>query len=373
MLLNEEQRLLQQSVADFLADQCPVEDIRTLRDNPTEAGYRTELWQAMVELGVPAVSIAEDFGGLGFGYLGLGAIMQDMGRHLTASPMFSSVVLAANIIEQCASEDQKANWLPEIAAGEACYAVAMDEGRHFNPVNTALSVENGQLNGKKVFTLEASGADYLLVLVRVAGQVGDQEGLRWLRLAKNSAGMNIVRRPLMDGRNACDISFEGVVVTTEAWLGDDSTPWQDIQHALDKSTIVLAAEMLGGARELLERTVAYLCEREQFDVKIGTFQALQHRCAQMLCQLEMAQSSVQKGLASIDYGMRDLTALASQVKYLANECYNHISNEAVQMHGGMGVTDEVEIGLFLKRARVCQQILGDSSYHKDNYARQQGF
>jgi alkylation response protein AidB-like acyl-CoA dehydrogenase len=373
MLLNEEQRLLQQSIAEFLADQCPVEDIRNLRDKPTEKGYREELWQAMVELGVPAVSIAEDFGGLGFGYLGLGAIMQDMGRHLAASPMFSTVVWAANIIEQCASAPQQAEWLASIAGGEVCYAVAIDESRHFDPASTALSADNNQLNGKKVFVLEASGADYLLVLVRTAGQPGDTDGLRWLRLAVDHPGISLQRRPLMDGRNACDVQFDACEIPAEAWLGESIAPWQNTQLALDKATIVFAAEMLGGCRELLERTVAYLNEREQFDVKIGSFQALQHRCAQMLGQLEMAQSSVQKGLASIDYGVRQLTALASQVKYLANECYKHISNEAVQMHGGMGVTDEVEIGLFLKRARVSQQILGDSSYHKDIYAKQLGF
>jgi len=372
MLLNEEQRLLQQSIAEFLKDQCPVEDIRTLRDNPTDCGYKPELWQAMVELGVPAVSLSEEYGGLGFGYLGLGAIMQDMGRHLAACPLFSSVVLAANIIEQCASSEQQSSWLESIASGEANYAVAIDEGRHFAPQNTALCVKSNTLNGKKQFVLEASGAQYLLILIRESGNSGDQEGLRWLRLDASHPGIKIQRRHLMDGRNACDVTFENCPIPSEAWLGDGPTTWSSIEYAFDKATIVLAAEMLGGARELLERTVAYLNDRVQFGVKIGSFQALQHRCAQMLCQLEMAQSSLQKGLASIDYGVKDLAGLASQIKYMANECYLHLSNEAVQMHGGMGVTDEVEIGLFLKRARVCQQILGDSSYHKHRFARTLG-
>jgi alkylation response protein AidB-like acyl-CoA dehydrogenase len=372
MILNEEQRLLQQSIADFLKDQCPVEDMRTLRDHPTDIGYRAELWQAMVELGVPAVSLQEAYGGLGFGYLGLGAVMQDMGRHLAASPMFSTVVLAANVIEHCASDDQKMAWLSNIASGEETYAVAIDEGRHFAPLQTSLSAAHGVLNGRKTFVLDANGANYLLVLVRVSGDIGNSDGLKWVRLPTNHPGLSLQRRPLMDGRNACDVMFENCEVSADAWLDGDQA-WANTELALDKSTIVFAAEMLGGARELLERTVAYLSDREQFDVKIGTFQALQHRCAQMLCQLEMAQSSVQKGLASIDYGMQNLHGLASQIKYLANECYLHISNEAVQMHGGMGVTDEVEIGLFLKRARVSVQILGDSSFHKDAFARSQGF
>ncbi|HSG62025.1 MAG TPA: acyl-CoA dehydrogenase family protein [Pseudomonadales bacterium] len=372
MILNEEQRLLQQSIAEFLKDQCPVEEIRTLRDHPTDTGYRQELWQAMVALGVPAVSLPETYGGLGFGYLGLGAIMQDMGRHLAASPLFSTVVLAANIIEHCASDTQKIDWLSSIASGDETYAVAIDEGRHFAPLQTSLSAANGVINGRKVFVLDASGANYLLVLVRVDGEAGTREGLKWVRLSTNHPGIRLQRRPLMDGRNACDVLFDHCEIPNDAWLEGDLA-WRNSELALDKSTIVLAAEMLGGARELLERTVTYLSDREQFDVKIGTFQALQHRCAQMLCQLEMAQSSVQKGLASIDYGLTNLRSLASQIKYLTNECYLHISNEAVQMHGGMGVTDEVEIGLFLKRARVCVQILGDSSFHKDAFARSQGF
>lgn len=362
MLLNEEQRLLQQSVAEFLQEQSPVERIRELRDNPTPEGYMPELWQQMIELGLPAVSLPEGYGGLGFGYLGLGAIMQDMGRQLAASPLFSSVVLAANIIEACASEGQKSSWLPDIASGAIRYAAAIDEGRHFAPQQTTMRVDNGILNGKKTFVLEASSADYILVLVRT-----NNNDFGWLRLAANAPGMEVTRRPLMDGRNACDISFVDCPISDDDWLLGP-TEWRATETALNKATIVLAAEMLGGSRELLERTVQYLCDREQFDVKIGTFQALQHRCAQMLCQLEMAQSTLQKGLASIDYGVTELTSLASNIKYLANECYLHISNEAVQMHGGMGVTDEVEIGLFLKRARVCVQMLGDSSFHKNRFA-----
>ncbi len=367
MLLNEEQRLLQQSVAEFLQEQSPVERIRELRDNPTPEGYFPELWRQMIELGLPAVSLAENYGGLGFGYLGLGAIMQDMGKQLAASPMFSTVVLAANVIESCANENQKMAWLPDIASGSTRYAVAIDEGRRFAPKDTSLKVTNGVLTGKKTFVLEASSADYFLVLVRKDGAVNDSDNMGWLRIPVNTSGISTLHRPLMDGRNACDIAFENVSISEDHWLqGTDD--WAAIELALNRSTIVLVAEMLGGARELLDRTVQYLCDREQFDVKIGTFQALQHRCAQMLCQLEMAQSTLQKGLASIDYGVTELTALASHAKYLANECYLHISNEAVQMHGGMGVTDEVEIGLFLKRARVCVQILGDSSFHKNKFA-----
>lgn len=363
MLLNEEQRILQQTIKEFLDANSPVEDMRTLRDHPIESGFKSDLWQQMVELGVSGLGCAEEFGGFGFGYLGLGAIMEEMGRHLTASPLFSSVVLASSIIESCGDNAQKSLWLSNIAAGESTFAVAIDEGHHFNPTQTSTSLDGDILNGKKVFVMDASGADTLLVLAR-----NSEADLVWCIVDKSQASLK--RHSMMDGRDMCSVAFENVTVAADRVI---LAPWSLSEYALDKATIALSAEMLGGARELLERTVKYLSEREQFDVKIGSFQALQHRCAQMFCQLELAQSAVQKGLASIDYGIRDLANLASQIKCLANDCYQHISNESVQLHGGMGITDELEIGLFLKRARVCMQLLGDSNYHKNRFAQSLGF
>ncbi len=373
MLLNEEQRLLQQTIKEFLDDNSPVENIRTLRDNPLPKGYDEQLWQQMVELGVSGLGCSEVYGGFGFGAIGLGAIMEEMGKHLTASPLFSTVIMASNIFECCGSDAQKEQWLSAIASGSETFAVAIEEDNHFAPLNTELTLHNGRLTGKKVFVMEASGAQHFLVLIRLAGLSGEPEGLAWALLDRDCDGLTIKRHHMMDGRDMCSLTFDNVAVSSKRLLNDGKSSWQDIALALDKSTIMLAAEMLGGSRELLNRTVGYLCEREQFDVKIGTFQALQHRCAQMLCQLELAQSALQKALSMMDHGVKDLSTLASQVKYMANDCYKHISNEAVQMHGGMGITDELEIGLFLKRARVCMQMLGDSSYHSDRFATAHGF
>lgn len=368
MVLNEAQRLLHSTIRDFLNQRAPVVALRELRDNPNPQGFDSDLWNELVELGVSSIVLNEENGGLGFGWMGLGAVMEEIGRHLTATPMLSSIVIGAALIE-AADDHHSTDLLPDVVAGTRNLAFACDEGLRYNPGATAAALENGLLQGEKTFVINGPGATDFLVLARTAADSKGTDGLSLILVPRDAAGVTVNRIHSVDGHSFAQIKFDQVAVDNQQIIGVPDRAWDTVAPILDRATLALAAEMLGGARELLERTLAYLNDREQFDVKIGSFQALQHRCAQLFCQLELAQSVVYKGLSAIDQGQQDVAKLASHAKVLAIDCYQKMSNEAVQMHGGMGITDEVDIGLFLKRSRVCNQMLGDSSFHRERFAK----
>tara|TARA_B110000503_G_scaffold137134_1_gene220803 strand:- start:1622 stop:2704 length:1083 start_codon:yes stop_codon:yes gene_type:complete len=356
VVLNQEQQLLKDTIAGFLDEHAPVAAMRKLRDEDGP-GYDPGLWQQMVALGIPATVLPEAYDGLGFGWLGLGAILEETGRRLSASPLVSSVAAASSLILAAGNEPQKARWLKAIAAGEIVFSVAINESHHFDSSTIKTVLSNKLLTGRKTLVADAQQADYLLVVC--------DSGVSAV-VATQADGVSIEQRKLMDGRQFATVTFNNVSVADEDCFATDS---QAIDYVVDIGALAIAAEMIGGARELLERTVLFLNEREQFDVKIGTFQALQHRCAQMYCELELAASAVLQAFSRLDYGVTDISAMASTAKALSNDCYQLISNEAVQMHGGMGVTDELDIGLFLKRSRVCNQLYGDAAWHRNRYAR----
>lgn len=377
MILNEEQRMLQDSVNDFLADNAPVEQLRQLRDSQDETGYSLELWRQLTELGLACAVLPEEYGGLGIGWLGMGAVMEACGTRLVASPLLSTVVIGASIIELAGNEAQKETLLPAIAGGELTLALALDESHHFAPLDSVATLmadgESWLLNGQKSFVIDGHVADKLIVVARTDGGVGDATGVSLVLVDRDQQGVNVRRTILMDGRNAAIVTLDNVKLNANTLIGEPGTAWPALEKALDRGTACLAAEMLGGAREAFNRTVEYLKEREQFDAKIGSFQALQHRAAQMFCQLEQCRTAVLNALQTLDNDTPDVALQVSMAKALANDCYKHVTNEAVQMHGGMGVTDELDIGLFLKRARVSIQTLGDSSYHRDRFATCMGF
>ena len=376
MVLNEEQRFLKETVNGLLQKHQPVTSLRTLRNSDDELGYDPGFWQQLVDMDIPSIVMPASYGGLGFGYSGLGAVMEEMGRTLAVSPLFSTVVLGGSALELAGGTPHR-DLLPEIAAGKLTLALAIDEGHHHQPRATATTLivanEGLILDGNKVFVLDGHSADKLLVVARSAGKPGDEYGLSLVLLPRETAGVNVQRTSLMDGRNAAIVKFNRVELGPEALVGTLHEGWSILLQVIDRGAICIAAEMLGGSLEVFERTMAYIKEREQFGVRIGSFQALQHRSAEMYCQLEQCRTVVLKALSSLDEGCRDISLHASIAKALVNQCYAHISNEAVQMHGGMGLTDELDIGLYLKRARVSMQILGDTSYHQDRYAQLMGY
>jgi alkylation response protein AidB-like acyl-CoA dehydrogenase len=372
LTLNEEQRLLKETAQEFFNNNAPISELRKLRDNSDKQGYSEALWQSMVDLGWSGITIAEAYDGLEFGALGLGAIIEESGKTLTASPLLATVTLAANIIELAGNDIQKRQLLPAIIRGEMTLAVALDESAHHAPNTINLqAVRDGDdyvLSGKKYFVIDGHSADHLIVAARTSGETSEKNGISLFLLPSNSIGLSCNRTILADSRNAATIAFNSVRIPASALVGELDNGWESLAVALDRARVYLTAEMLGGATECFDRTISYLNEREQFGVKIGSFQALKHRAAILYVNLELAKSAVLDALSAIDDEGADLAKAASLAKTLMNDSYEAITNEAVQMHGGIGVTDDLDIGLFLKRSRVATQLFGDSGFHKKRYA-----
>ena len=377
LVLNEEQRLLQDTAREFLNSNAEVEQLRRLRDNRDELGYDAEVWKQMSELGWASIILPEQYGGLDFGFLGLGAVIEETGHTLTASPLITSAVIGASAILLGGSESQKEALLPEIAAGRLTTALALEESNHHNPAGVAMqAVKDGDdyvLSGKKLFVIDGHSAGQLIVAARSSGAAGDSDGISLFIVDGDSEGLTRKRTIMADSRNAANIEFDDVRLPAASLLGEEGKGWAVLEPTLDRARIALAAEMLGSAWEAFERTVDYLKERDQFDVKIGSFQALQHRASIMFTELEMSKSVVLQALSAVDESPEQLPLLASLAKARINDVAKLVTNEAVQMHGGIGVTDELEIGFFLKRARVAMQMFGDSGYHKDRYATLCGY
>ena len=377
LVLNEEQRLLKDTAREFLDGNAPVEALRKLRDERDPLGYARDLWQQMAELGWASIILPEQYGGLEFGFIGLGVVMEETGRSLTASPLLASAVVGASTILLGGNEEQNESLLPLIAGGELTTALALEESHHHRPTHIATrAVQEGDafvINGKKTFVLDGHSADQLVVVARTDGAERDSDGLTLLLVDREAEGVTVQRTIMADSRNAANIRFEGVRVPAEATLGEVGNGWEILEPVLDRGRVALAAEMMGLSLEAFERTIAYLKEREQFGVLIGSFQALQHRAAKMQADIELCRSVLLQTLTAVDETPDQLPILASLAKTRLNELAKLVTNEAVQMHGGIGVTDELEIGFFLKRARVGMQIFGDTGYHKDRYSTLCGY
>lgn len=376
LVLNEEQQLLKESAEGFFAEKAPISQLRSLRDSGDETGFSRELWQEMGEMGFAGLLVDEDNGGTGFGLVGAGIVAEAMGRSLSASPFLASSIVAASVIQAAGSDAQKSELLPAIAAGETIMTLAIDEGARHKPEGTALKAtetEGGySLNGLKTFVSEGHVADKIIVAARTSGEPGEQAGISLFVVDSGSAGLIVDRTSMADSRNWAKLTFENVQVDADSMLGAEGKAFAALDGALDRSRIVVAAELLGVAQEAFDRTVEYLRERKQFGVPIGSFQGLQHRAAHLFGELAVARSAVLKAMVSADAG-KDIALLASVAKAKASKTAELATNEAVQMHGGIGMTDEFDIGFFIKRARVLQQLFGDFNFHADRFATLNGY
>ncbi|MFT4518339.1 MAG: alkylation response protein AidB-like acyl-CoA dehydrogenase [Halioglobus sp.] len=377
LVLSEEQVMLRDSAAGFLKENATVEHLRALRDSNDEHGFSEKVWQEMAQMGWAGIAIAEEFGGLGYGYTGLGIVLEQAGRNLSASPLESTVLVAATLIAELGSSEQKEQLLAAIASGEKKVSLALQEGAHHAPTQCTLSAtaegDDYLLSGSKVLVLDASSADAFVVIARSSGAAGDETGMSAFIVDAATAGLSVDQRSLVDSRNAGAVVLDAVRVPASSLLGSEGQAWAGLSRTLDIANIGLASQMLGMSSESFERTVAYLQERKQFGRVIGTFQGLQHRAAEMYAELELARSIVLQALQAIDSGDENLPLLASAAKAKLCEVTQRVTNEAVQMHGGIGMTDEHEIGFYLKRARVAQHTYGDYNYHLDRFAQLSGF
>ena len=376
-VLSEEQTMLRDMAKQFFSEQVPVTNLRQLRDDDSEDGFDRDVWKQIVELGFAGILIPEEMGGTGFGPMGVGIVMQEAGRTLAASPLYSTAVLGAGMIMAAGSENQKKELLPQIAAGELLLALAIDETNHHNPANIAMAAtrdgDDFVLSGEKKFVIDGHIADKLIVATRTSGEAGDPKGISAFLIDASTPGVTITRTHMVDTRNAANISFDGVKVQSDALLGSADGAYPELENVLDMGRVCLSAEMLGGIETVFDTTLTYLKERKQFDAIIGTFQALQHRAAEMFCEVEICQSVVLDALSALEERRNDIPRAASLAKARLSDASRLITNEGVQMHGGIGMTDAVDVGLFLKRARVQAQMLGDANFHRSRYADLGGY
>jgi alkylation response protein AidB-like acyl-CoA dehydrogenase len=349
-----------------------VTALRKLRDSGNADGFDRAAWNEMAEMGWAGILIPEEFGGSGLGYLTLGLVLEETGRTLTASPLVSTALTATTALLLAGSDAQKKAWLPKIAEGKAIAALAVDEAAHHAPAKIALkAVKSGSgwtLSGKKSFVLDGGVADFLIVAARTSGKIAEVSGITLFLVDGNAKGLSQQKLKSVDSRGVANLSFDNVEVGADAVLGSVDQGYGILEATLDRARAGLAAEMLGSATQAFETTLDYLKTRVQFGQLIGTFQSLQHRAAKMYTDLELTRSCVEAALSAIDNNSNDVPQLASLAKAKANELCHLVSNEMVQMHGGIGMTDAHDAGLYLKRARAAEATFGSAAYHRDRYA-----
>lgn len=377
LVLTEEQEMLRDSARGFLDEKAPVSALRKLRDANDETGFDRGLWKEMAEMGWAGILVEEEHGGADFGFVGAGVLAEEMGRTLTASPFLSTSVLAATALKKLAADAHKQEYLPKIAAGETLFALAVDETRKHGPVKTAMAAEkagNGfKLSGDKTFVADGHVADKIIVAARSAGAPGEEGGLTLFLVDARAKGVSVERTMMVDNRNAARIKFDGVEATGEDVIGEVDGGYAALEGVLNAGRAGLAAEMSGSAQQAFKMTADYLKERKQFGSEIGSFQALQHRAAHLYSEIELVKSAVLKALQDLDenYGMAG--PICGLAKAKAGEVAKLASQEAVQMHGGIGMTDEYDIGFYMKRIRVAQEMFGDTAFHTDRLAQLRGY
>ena len=377
LVLTEEQEMLRDSARGFLDEKAPVSALRKLRDSNDETGFDRDLWKEMAEMGWAGILVDEEHGGADFGFVGAGVIAEEMGRTLTASPFLSTSVLAATALKKLAGEAHKQEYLPKIAAGETLFALAVDETRKHGPAKTAMAAEksgNGfKLSGDKTFVADGHVADKIIVAARSAGSAGEQDGLTLFLVDSKAKGISVERTMMVDSRNAARIRFDGVEATGDDVIGEVDGGFMALEGVLNAGRAGLAAEMSGSAQQAFGMTMDYLKERKQFGAEIGSFQALQHRAAHLYSEIELMKSAILKALQDLDahYGMAGPICALAKAK--AGEVAKLASQEAVQMHGGIGMTDEYDIGFYMKRIRVAQEMFGDVAFHTDRLAQIRGY
>jgi alkylation response protein AidB-like acyl-CoA dehydrogenase len=377
LVLNEEQSMLRDSARGLISDKAPLAHLRQLRDAKDATGFSRDLWRAFAEIGFSGLMIPENFGGSGLGCVEAGVVMEEIGRTLMPSPFLGTAVLAASALSRGGSVAQKSGYLPKIADGSLLAALAIDEGAKHRPLQTKMAaVRSGngfRLSGAKAFVVDGHTADLLIVAARTAGAAGERDGLTLFLVDPKSKGIETERTAMVDSHNAARIVFSNVEVNTDGVLGEVDQGGALLEGVLNIGRGAVASEMVGLSEEVFGRTVGYLKERKQFGKLIGEFQALQHRAAQLYIEIEITRAAVLKALQTLDGNLENAGAAVAVAKARAGSTATLAVQEGVQMHGGMGMTDQFDIGFFMKRARVCQELFGDTNFHADQLARMKSY
>lgn len=375
--LTAEQESIRETARRLARERAPVAHLRALRDAGDPLGFSRALWKEMADLGLTGITIPAEHGGAGLGLAELGIVLEECGRTLAPSPLVSTVLLGSTAITLGGTAAQKAAHLPAVAAGDRILALACDEGTRHAPHRVRTRAERDgdafRLSGEKVMVLDGHAADAIIVVARTSGGEADREGITLFLVPASTKGASATRTFLVDSRGAARVRLDGAVVPSASVLGEIDRGADLLDAVLDRAAAGLASEMLGSLSEVFERTVVYLKERRQFGVPIGSFQALKHRAATLFCEVELTRSVVMDALRALDESRPDAPLLASAAKARATDTFLLAAAEAVQMHGGAGVTDELDIGFFLKRARTAEMTFGGAAFHRDRFARLSGY
>lgn len=373
--LNEEQSMIRDQAKSWVTEQAPVSNFRKMRDEGVALNFTPDTWSAMIEMGWTGIIVPEQYGGSDLGYLTFGLVLEETGRQLTASPLFASALVGASALLVAGSDEQKQAVLPKIVDGTAIVTLALEEGPRHAPDKIALKAEKSadgfKLTGDKTYVHEGMAATHFVVPARTGG--AGTEGVTLFLVAADAAGVSRDKVATMDSRGYANVHFDGVEVGADAVLGAVDQGYADLEVILDRASAGLAAEMLGTGSQAFEMTLDYLKTRVQFGQVIGSFQALGHRAAELFGQMELSRSCMEAALQAIDDGDDNITELASLSKVRVGEFLFDMSNQLIQIHGGIGMTDEFDAGLYLKRARTLEPSFGNRAYHRDRYARTLGF
>jgi len=376
LYLSDDQAMLKDTAAQFLADNAPVKHLRSLRDSKDATGLSRDLWKQFAEMGFTGILVPDAHGGLGLGHVEAGIILEEIGRNLTPSPFLATSVVAVEALKE-GDGDIRAHWLPRIAAGDAIVALAIDEGPKHRPAATAMTAErsgNGfKLSGEKQFVVHGHIADLLLVSARTGGSAGEEAGITLFAVPREAAGISVDVDRLLDSSLSSRVRFEGVQVDADAVIGTVDSGWGPLSRLLDAGRLGASAEMLGVGSGAMDMTFTYLKQRKQFGRLIGEFQSLQHRAAHLYGEMEGARSVVIKAQHLLDDGDPRAELFVAAAKAKTGKACNLAVREGVQMHGGIGMTDEYDIGLYMKRDRALNEFFGDSYFHADRVASMNGY
>ncbi|BCA58522.1 acyl-CoA dehydrogenase family protein [Sphingomonas sp. HMP6] len=373
LFLDDDQTALQDTIRDFVGEHAPVKHLRALRDAKDATGFSRDLWRSFAEMGFTGILIGEDEGGLGLGHVEAGVVLEEIGRNLSPSPFLTTAVAAVAALQGTA---HAARWFPGIVAGDTVAALAIDESaKHRDSVGLkAERSGNGfKLTGKKQFVTHGHVADLLIVAARTAGSADDAEGVTLFAIPNDLAKLTATPERLADSSIAARLDFDGVEVDADAVIGDVDGGRSPLDRLLRAGRTGASAELLGVGGGAMDMTVGYLKQRKQFGTTIGSFQALQHRAAHLYSEMEVARAAVIKAQQLLDAGSDAADTAVSVAKAMTAMATTLSVQEGVQMHGGIGMTDEYDIGFYMKRARVLAEVFGDANFHADRVARAAGY
>ncbi len=373
LFLNDEQTMLRDAARDFIADAAPVSHLRQLRDADDPTGFSRDLWKSFAEMGFTGILVGEEHGGLGLGHVEAGVVLEEIGRNLSPSPFLATAVAAVAALKGTAQAER---WFPGIVAGETVAALAIDErAKHGDGVGLkAERSGNGfRLTGAKQFVTHGHIADLLIVAARTAGSDSDQDGVTLFAVERDAAGLTSSPERLTDSSIAARLEFAGVEVTADAVIGEVDAGRDPLGRLLRAGRTGASAELVGVGGGAMDMTMAYIKDRKQFGTVIGSYQALQHRAAHLYSEMEVARAAVLKAQQLLDTGSDRADEAVSVAKAMSGAATTLSVQEGIQMHGGIGMTDEYDIGFYMKRARVLAEMFGDANYHADRLARAAGY